>query len=1762
MVDDTTNDVQLTTGDVQQLADAAQVAHFFARLHYDVDGSIGLSHATLGLDSSDLRQQILRIQRIAADPVGGNLVIYLFEVRSLTVALTQAIARRFRDRPEDALLVLTKDYTTLDFVLLERELATGRSKLGGGLRQIIRPRSLTVHRRSPDPVALRVLKRFTFTESDADYQWEKLRSAFTLAEWSEPYFNNRALFSDYYLTERLTDPRLTPAWAEDVRPVGREVLRHLSQARRTFSGQPEQVVREKLYEPLFQSLGFQAVANKTGDSALDEADYTLYAPGQPDQAIALAMTYVWNRSLDDADPTRDAQTPNEIPGALVVNVLARAAAPWVIVTNGKIWRLYSATADNKVSNTYEIDLEEAVAAPDQETALKYWWLFFRRQAFTGFLDDLVQQSTEYARDLGERLKERTFTTIFPRFAAGFIRAAQTPGVSQAAGGVLDETYRATLTFLYRLMFILYAESLSLLPVNEARGYGALSLARLKRELAEVAGKVEDEAPARLQKHYRDDSTALYTQLQQLFQAIDAGDAGLNLPLYNGGLFSPATPEGRYLANHAIPDRDLAQGLDRLCRDVDDKTQALAMIDFKSLGVRQLGSIYEGLLEFKLRVATEKLVVVKDKGKELYLPARDAGSKKPLATLNPGDVYLENDKRERKATGSYYTPDYIVKYIVEHTVGPVLERKFETLRPRLHEAQKVYRQRRQIALGKQEDPEKFWNNPDMQQLADDCLDVKVLDPAMGSGHFLVEAVDFISDRLIEFLNAWSENPVWALLDRTRQDILADMERQGVSIDGERLTRVSLLRRSVLKRCVYGVDLNAMAVELAKVSLWLDAFTLGAPLSFLDHHLKHGNSLIGARVQDVRDALAPKAGETFSLLAGNQWAGVMLATDLMRQVSFLSDNTATQLQASQAAYRDAGDHLAPYKRILDVYTSRWFGNGPSKKGFEPALELLRRPEAEAWLKDPAHARFPARDYMNAQAVADTALRAAADKRFFHWELEFPEVFFAPSTPGGQDVQLRADGGFDAVVGNPPYERTKELQEDKSYQKERYQTAVGAYDVYVLFVERALSLAHRHGGVGQIVSNKWLVADYGEQLRQIVHGSTSIDYLVDLSECPSVFQDAQVSALVMVLNNHFRLHNQTLVARFLVDIPVQISSLSTTTYRANQDDQRFVVDVRAQALLMDDVTGHLNIYLIGRTRKLIESIYGASHELRDVADVRTGTMGFNYWLMEPLTRDSNVPDDNNLPLLSPGLVDRFEVLWGHDSVQLFRGSYQSPVLRLDPAIIDDNSWALFRSPKIVVRGVAKRLSCCYDELGCALLVAIHGVRASSRENELFICALINSRLYNWIHVVKYYSARIPQGSLRYPVSFVERLPIPLICCQQVGGGIRVLPKGEKEPKELYESEQYDLLLKLVVRHLVSNDGGFIHDLLAFLAERMIELNKQKQTEVKRFLGWLEKRLAIRPKDGAGGIDSLAGRTILQGYLGDYQKGEPETAWADFYYRLHQNRGRFGAGLEVLQGEIEAEYERSLDVLRPIKRQLARTDALIDQIVYQLYGLTDEEIAIVERPAYEQALGEAKRDVLKDKTLAADPEAAVEAMAGKVLPAAQRLQTQVTLQAERAHLDQDLPGWHLFPAEVVTFLLTGEYNIASLPDFLDFSTSVVSYTKAVETMLFHRLFVRFRAESGASESDCRNQHLQRFVVEGKPLTLGSMGIILASSHEAALRRFVQQVYPRAAQTFFGSGGVATRLNDPLAVDLRNRAAHDTPLTRSDARTARDWALGILQHL
>ncbi len=210
-------DLELSREDIQLLSSRDALAAFFAKLGYDTNDRLIQNVAAMGFTRDSLKSAIIHIERLASQDA-RLFEVYLFELKSVTVANTQGIVRAFRNRPGDYLMVLTDDYQRLDFVLVERytaELSRSQPQETFSMnpsvpKQVgIRPRVFTVNRRNPDDVALRVLRRFSNTESDTFAQYDKLLSAYDVADWSEPFFNNRALFSDYYLTTRLPS---SPEW--------------------------------------------------------------------------------------------------------------------------------------------------------------------------------------------------------------------------------------------------------------------------------------------------------------------------------------------------------------------------------------------------------------------------------------------------------------------------------------------------------------------------------------------------------------------------------------------------------------------------------------------------------------------------------------------------------------------------------------------------------------------------------------------------------------------------------------------------------------------------------------------------------------------------------------------------------------------------------------------------------------------------------------------------------------------------------------------------------------------------------------------------------------------------------------------------------------------------------------------------------------------------------------------------------------------------------------------------------------------------------------------------------------------------------------------------------------------------------------------------------------------------------------------------------------------------------------------------------------
>ncbi|MCB0003757.1 MAG: N-6 DNA methylase, partial [Anaerolineae bacterium] len=874
---------------------------------------------------------------------------------------------------------------------------------------------------------------------------------------------NHYLFSDYYLDNRVAERR---EWRDSDARSAFDAVSQLWQARRSALLNANEAQTESDWiRPVLDLLGhfyttqvslITPQGNKIPDYILCPDDTTRIAVqtiqgavGEADlhAALAVADAKAWEQPLDRSLPGGGVKTLHQHPALQIDFYIRHSGLAWGVLTNGRLWQLYHKDTSKKLDVYYEVDLPALIEAGDV-AAFKYFWLFFRREAFVAgsaapgapaWLDLVLAESAAYEQGVSDSLKEQVYEAL-RSLAQGFLDFPGNGLTADAAS--LQAIHDNSLIVLYRLLFILYAEDRDLLPVRENTTYReSYSLQALKRRIAMEIDRGQPAAPT---------MSSLWQRLTELWRVIDSGDPFLGVPAYNGGLFKPANHP--FLETTRVGDLHLRSAIDLLARARDPKTGTREVVDYRDLEIRHLGSIYEGLLEYQVRVASEPLAVRKVKGKEVYeaiseSPSLGRGkgrvesslsedspltpSLSPLgrggrngAEILPGQVYLVTDKGERKATGSYYTPDYIVQYIVEHTVGPVLE---EAAAPFVSEDGAV---------------------SDPGGLARAVLDVNILDPAMGSGHFLVAAVDYVARFLVE--------------KGAEED-----GKEGKEGNGE--SQLAYWRRRVAQACIYGVDLNPLAVELAKLSLWLATVSKNKPLSFLDHHLRCGNSLIGARVADLpldaagptsaqqrksrkaqaEEAAARAAGQT-SMLDDSAFAGSMrTASRFMGDIERLGSETLADVHESERIYVETVRKTTERaRRLADLWTAQHFGLSIAPEQWSA---LARHMLHGGGIVLPGWAE-----------IIEEGQQIAAERRFLHWELEFPEVFF------DQHGRLQGDAaGFDAVIGNPPYVHSGQISDFKPYFAKAHSAVYdGSADLYVYFYHQGVVLLRSGGRMSYIV------------------------------------------------------------------------------------------------------------------------------------------------------------------------------------------------------------------------------------------------------------------------------------------------------------------------------------------------------------------------------------------------------------------------------------------------------------------------------------------------------------------------------------------------------------------------------------------------------------------------------------------------------------------------------------------------------------------------
>ncbi|MCO6048377.1 N-6 DNA methylase [Mesorhizobium sp. RP14(2022)] len=660
------------------------------------------------------------------------------------------------------------------------------------------------------------------------------------------------------------------------------------------------------------------------------------------------------------------------------------------------------------------------------------------------LPRLLARSREAQNEVSTALSRQVLGAAHELLRA--MHAGDPERIERLARDRSEHLYEGLLTTLLRLVFLLFAEDRDLIPAS--REPASIELYEQNYSVRGLYAKLaEDRA---LHADTMDERVGGWGRLLALFRMVHGG-LGDWIVARGGKLFDPTTfpfLEGRddseaLGAARVLPVRDgailnILEGLMTLEGPSLAGERVRERISYRSLDVEQIGSVYETVMGFKVEPAPEPVLAVKGE-KDLpvfvapgaLVKAKEAERQKLLkeqgvapsgkrleaikkaATLNELTMALAaiRDRRgspdggltaagapvlqptdERRRSGSHYTPRALTEPIVRHALEPAFERIGEAATP------------------------------------DQVLDIKVCDPACGSGAFLVEACRQLGERLEK---AWGHHPAL---------------KPAIPADEDEALHA---RRLVAQRALYGVDKNPMAVDLAKLSLWLATLAARHEFTFLDHAVKCGDSLVGLSRAQIEAAHWDLSKPPLPLLKGLVRGKINEAATGRRDIQFAPDDTARAIQ--EARHRTVERRLDEPRMYGDAIVAAFFAAN------KPRARELRRQEVEGLLSGMSGNA----NEEKIAAVATTLRHGEHPIRPFHWELEFPEVF------------SRDNPGFDAIVGNPPFagkNTTVAANRDGflDWFKVMHEGAHGNADLVAHFFRRAFVLLRSGGCFGLIATN----------------------------------------------------------------------------------------------------------------------------------------------------------------------------------------------------------------------------------------------------------------------------------------------------------------------------------------------------------------------------------------------------------------------------------------------------------------------------------------------------------------------------------------------------------------------------------------------------------------------------------------------------------------------------------------------------------------------
>ncbi|KWX04860.1 hypothetical protein TH66_06000 [Carbonactinospora thermoautotrophica] len=812
-------------------------------------------------------------------------------------------------------------------------------------------------------------------------------------------------------------PILTEAFRQGLDTVPDRVMERVRAAYDQFTADPATLCRAWIDFVLAEVLGYDTRVLVTGPQ-IPVYEQRPGGPIRPDAAVVtgggqervtrlLVYRLPWGTNLErsgDGPAPRDAAAE-----------VARASGhPLALVTNGRLWLLVHARSGEPTTvATFDADLWL-----EEPLLLRAFASLLSLRRLAGVPEDvtlagLFRRSAEAQAEVTDTLGRQVRQAV--ELLVGEIsRLDRESGGELLAGKDPREVYRGALTVMMRLVFLLYAEERRLLPLGEELYDASYAVSTLQRRLDGEASQHGEEIGDR--------RTAAWPRLLATFRLVHDGceHEALRLPAYGGELFDPA----RYpwLDRLAVTDRVVREILDALLV-LRRKGQGAQRLSYKGLDVEQIGHVYEGLLEYSCVRADEPYLGLAGKlepelplaelerrrdqpgfagwlREQTGMTARqveaalahrpdphelallhaacdsDAGlaararpflgllrrDLRGLPTVYPAGSVLVTQVSDRRSSGTHYTPRALAEEVVEHTLAPLC-----------------------YSPGPAEGAEPgHWR----AKTAEELLSLKIVDPAMGSGAFLVAACRYLADRVVE---AWDRDGAPDELD----------------LPADRDERLVIARRLVAERCVFGVDRDEMAVGLAKLSMWLVTLARHKPFSFLDHALRCGDSLIGVTRLDqvVKFHLNPAEGEFWNARLSGEIDRLVErvmgeATELRREIEAMPVRDVRDAEEKERKLNRAEKLTEGLRLAADAVVAAALSTAKlSDDAYDDRLNSISEPVQDA-LHGDTEAERKVRDKVDAWLKGPRP----EPVRPFHWPLEFPEVF--------------ARGGFDAVVGNPPF------------------------------------------------------------------------------------------------------------------------------------------------------------------------------------------------------------------------------------------------------------------------------------------------------------------------------------------------------------------------------------------------------------------------------------------------------------------------------------------------------------------------------------------------------------------------------------------------------------------------------------------------------------------------------------------------------------------------------------------------------------------------